>query len=168
MITVLRLGHRKIRDARISTHVGLVARAFGADKMIYSGEKDQGLLDSLNKVSENWGGKFEANYEKNWRKVIRNFKGRKVHLTMYGLPIQDEIKKIRRNKNLLVIVGGEKVPGEVYGLVDYNVSISSQPHSEVAALAVFLHEYFCGKELQKSFSGKFKVVPQKAGKKLIR
>lgn len=168
MITVLRLGHRRIRDARISTHVGLVARAFGADKIIYSGEKDKSLVDSLKKVSEKWGGKFEIDYKKNWRKVIKNFRGKKIHLTMYGLPIQNEINKIRRNKNLLMVVGGEKVPGEVYDLVDYNVAVSNQPHSEVAALAVFLHEYFRGKELQKSFSGKFKIVPQKAGKKLIR
>lgn len=167
MITVLRLGHRRIRDARISTHVGLVARAFGTEKIIYSGEKDQSLIDSLDKVSENWGGKFKISYEKNWRKIIKNFRGKKIHLTMYGLPIQDEINKIRRNKNLLVVVGGEKVPGEVYSLVDYNVAVSNQPHSEVAALAVFLHEYFRGKELQKSFGGKFRIIPQKTGKKLI-
>ena len=47
MIVVLRLGHRRARDKRISTHVGLVARAFGAQKIIYSGEKDQKLLDSI-------------------------------------------------------------------------------------------------------------------------
>ena len=38
MIVVLRLGHRIGRDARISTHCGLVARALGANKIIYSGD----------------------------------------------------------------------------------------------------------------------------------
>ncbi|TLZ95287.1 MAG: tRNA (cytidine(56)-2'-O)-methyltransferase, partial [Methanobacteriota archaeon] len=30
MITVLRLGHRPARDKRVTTHVALTARAFGA------------------------------------------------------------------------------------------------------------------------------------------
>jgi len=34
MITVLRIGHRISRDKRITTHVALVARAFGADKIL--------------------------------------------------------------------------------------------------------------------------------------
>jgi len=33
-VNVLRLGHRYSRDRRISTHVGLVARAFGADELL--------------------------------------------------------------------------------------------------------------------------------------
>lgn len=41
MIAVLRLGHRKKRDARVTTHVCLAARAFGASKIILSGEKDE-------------------------------------------------------------------------------------------------------------------------------
>ena len=36
MITVLRLGHRPGRDRRVTTHVALVARAFGADKVLVS------------------------------------------------------------------------------------------------------------------------------------
>jgi tRNA (cytidine56-2'-O)-methyltransferase len=34
MITVLRIGHRPERDKRITTHVGLVSRAFSAEKML--------------------------------------------------------------------------------------------------------------------------------------
>ena len=64
------------------------------------------------------------------------------------------------------MIGGEKVPGEVYGLADYNIAVTNQPHSEVAALAVFLHEYFSGKELDKKFRGRLKIVPQAAGKKI--
>jgi tRNA (cytidine56-2'-O)-methyltransferase len=37
MITVLRLDHRVGRDTRITTHVCLTSRAFGADKVILSG-----------------------------------------------------------------------------------------------------------------------------------
>jgi len=166
MITVLRLGHRKKRDARLSTHCGLAARALGANAIVYSGEKDQQLLESVKKVSKNWGGRFKASYEKNWRKVIKRFIGTKVHLTMYGLPIQDQIKKIKGKKNILVIIGGEKVPGWVYHSVDYNLAVTNQPHSEVAALAIFLHEYHSGKELKKKFDGRLKIVPQEFGKRI--
>ena len=91
-------------------------------------------------------------------------------ITMYGLPVQKTIPKIRKvRKDLLVIVGGEKVPGEVYQLADFNISVTSQPHSEVAALAIFLHEYFQGMELTKKFNdAKRKVIPQERGKKVIR
>ena len=34
MIIVLRIGHRIGRDKRITTHVALVARAFGANEII--------------------------------------------------------------------------------------------------------------------------------------
>ena len=65
----------------------------------------------------------------------------------------------------LVVVGGAKVPGEVYGMVDWNVAVTSQPHSEVSALAVFLHELFEGSELDASFKGaKLRVRPQARGK----
>jgi tRNA (cytidine56-2'-O)-methyltransferase len=166
MITVLRLGHRKKRDARLSTHCGLAARALGADSIVYSGEKDQKLLDSMKKVSKNWGGKFKVSYEKDWRKTIKSFRGAKVHLTMYGLPIQDQMKKIRGRRDVLVIIGGEKVPGWVYHSVDYNIAVTNQPHSEVAALAVFLHEYFAGRELRKKFDGRLKIVPREFGKRI--
>jgi len=165
MITVLRLGHRLGRDARISTHVGLVARAFGAQKIIYSGDKDEKMMNSVKFVSNEWGGPFSVVYQKNWRKSVKNFKGTKVHLTMYGIPIQKKISDIKKKRNVLVIIGGEKVPGEVYQMVDYNIAITNQPHSEVAALGVFLHEYFQGRE--KKFKGaKLKIIPQEKGKRV--
>lgn len=161
-ITILRLGHRKSRDKRISTHCGLVARAFGANEIIYSGEEDPGLIESVNQVSSKWGGKFKARYEKNWKKVLKNFKGKKAHLTFYGIA-QKEMPKIKQD--LLIVIGSEKVPREVYKLCDFNISISSQPHSEVAALAVFLHDFFEGKELNKKFTkAKIKIKPNPRGK----
>jgi len=170
MLTILRIGHRRIRDARLSTHVGLTARALGADAIVYSGEKDDSLLSSINKIVSRWGGQFEASYEKNWRQVIKDFPGAKVHLTMYGSSLQDKIREIRSlSSNLLIILGSEKVPPEAYDLADYNISVTSQPHSEVAALAVFLDHYFGGCELSKTFSNpKIKVIPSEQGKKVIK
>jgi tRNA (cytidine56-2'-O)-methyltransferase len=167
MITVLRLGHRRSRDARISTHCGLVARALGADRIVYTGENDEKLLESVRNVADNWGGPFEATYEKSWKSVVRNFNGTSVHLTMYGLPFQEELKKIDLKKDILVIVGGEKVPGEVYHAVDFNLAVTSQPHSEIAALAVFLDRLQSGAELGRSFSGaKLRVKPMARGKRV--
>lgn len=171
MIHVLRLGHRPFRDQRITTHCCLVSRALGADKIIYSGEKDQKLEASINKIVTNWGGRFKIEYQKNWKRVLLDYKKRipVVHLTMYGLPVQKTITKIRKHKNLLIVVGGEKVPGEVYEHADYNIAVSSQPHSEVSGLAVVLHEYFKGKELDKKFpNAKIKLRPAARGKHIIR
>ena len=167
MITVLRLGHRAGRDPRISTHCALVARAFGASKILYTGEHDSEMEDSVNSIVRSWGGPFEIKHEKSWRQVITSWNGLKTHLTMYGIPLQERIAEVRKSKNLLVIIGGSKVPYEVYQLVDHNISVTSQPHSEVAALAVLLHEYMQGKESRIGFSGaKLRVVPKERGKQV--
>ena len=167
MIKVLRLGHRLGRDARISTHCGLVARAFGAEEIIFSGDKDKKMMNSIKKVSNEWGGDFFVSYEKSWKSFVENFRGVKIHLTMYGIPIEKKIEEVKNGDDVLVVVGGEKVPGELYGLVDHNIAVSNQPHSEIAALSVLLHEYFEGKELNKKFKNyKLKVVPQEEGKKV--
>lgn len=169
MITVLRLGHRAGRDPRISTHCALVARAFGANRIIYSGEHDSDLERSVTGIVKNWGGAFEIAYEKKWKWVIKNFFGKKVHLTMYGIPLSKKIAELRKSRNVLVIVGGQKVPAEVYRMVDHNVSVTSQPHSEVAALAVFLHELQSGKEMSMRFrDAKLRVLPQEIGKKTVK
>ena len=39
-VNVLRLDHRLKRDTRITTHVCLTARAFGASKIYLAGERD--------------------------------------------------------------------------------------------------------------------------------
>ncbi len=169
MITIFRWGHRAVRDERITSHVCLVARAFGADRVIVSGENADGILASVRVLTAKWGGKFAISYEGNWLGLLRAWKKKKrgkiVHLTMYGEPLQKKIQKLRKEKNLLVVVGSQKVPPEIYELADYNISITAQPHSEVAALAVFLDWYFKGKELDKTFAGaKVRIIPSARGK----
>lgn len=144
MIKVLRLGHRRGRDDRISTHVGLTARQWGADKIVFSGESDDNMIESQRDIIDRWGGNTEVEYREDWKKVIKDFEGLSVHLTMYGLRIDGEIEGLEleqeefEDQDLLVIVGAEKVPRWVYTHVDYNISVGNQPHSEIAALAVFL------------------------------
>jgi tRNA (cytidine56-2'-O)-methyltransferase len=170
MIVILRLGHRVGRDDRISTHCGLVSRALGASSIIYSGDHDDNMVSGINSVSARWGGKFEVGYNANWKKVITDFKKRRftvVHLTAYGMPLQKKIASIKKSKDVLVIVGSEKVPGEVYQLADYNIAVTSQPHSEIAALALFLYSYGGTKSLEQKFSkSKIRIIPQEKGKKV--
>lgn len=99
-VYVLRLGHRRIRDKRVTTHCALVSRAFLAKKMYYSGEKDSLLEEKIKKVNETFGGDFSVEYVHDWKLLMKEFKGLKVHLTMYGIPLLnrlEEIKKERKN-----------------------------------------------------------------------
>ncbi len=170
-IIVFRLGHRPERDKRITTHVALVARAFGANGVILD-KYDEKVINSVKKVVERFGNDFFIDVKENWRKFFKEWKksGKIVHLTMYGINIDDIIERIKKEKSdLLVVVGSEKVPREVYEIADYNVAIGNQPHSEVAALAIFLDRYFEGKELRKEFkNAKIKIIPQERGKKVIK
>jgi tRNA (cytidine56-2'-O)-methyltransferase len=84
---------------------------------------------------------------------------------MYGLNLPDVIGEIRPHKKILVIVGAEKVPGDIYGLADYNVAVTGQPHSEISRLARFLDPLGSGPALNNEFPGaQIRIVPSKAGK----
>lgn len=170
-IEVLRLSHRIRRDPRLSTHVALTARAFLADKLYYSGQHDSSLENSINKITKEFGSDFEIIFEKDPIKLIKEKKKdnyKIIHLTMYGLTFHPTLTKIKKHKNLLIVIGSEKVPPEVYNLADYNISVTSQPISEVSALAILLHEYFNKKELTNNFKNSMKeIIPQEKGKKVI-
>ena len=147
---ILRLNHRIIRDKRLSTHVGLIARAFGASGLIYSGEKDNKLENSIYEINKSWGGDFTVEYWDDWLlqlKLSSNLNFTLVHLTMYGVPIQNIQKQIKdcfikKKKNIIFIVGGAKVPDILYKISEFNVSVTNQPHSEAGALAVTLDRIF--------------------------
>ncbi|MBN1358299.1 tRNA (cytidine(56)-2'-O)-methyltransferase [Candidatus Bathyarchaeota archaeon] len=175
-IVVLRWGHRPKRDARLTSHVALTARALGASGFLLSDIEDKKLKETVEKVTENWGGKFFFEMGKKWKSAVRDWKakgGIVVHLTVYGENVQTSpvLDKIRQSgKDLLVLVGSQKVPGDFFSdeVSDFNVAVGNQPHSECAALAVFLDRFFGGKELAKGFKeAKIKVVPQERGKKTI-
>lgn len=161
--TVLRLGHRPSRDKRVSTHVALVARAFGASAVLVDRE-DPSLSRVVRGVVRNFGGDFAIETGVNWRRVVKEWRGSVVHLTMYGEPIEEAMPRIQDGSDVLVIVGAEKVPGAVYGAADLNVAIGNQPHSEVAALAVFLDRLYRGAGLRRDFAGAVRIVPTKRGK----
>ena len=169
-IRVLRVGQRYVRDDRTLTHLCLVSRALGAET-IYLEDAEKDVTATLDEVNSTWGGDFKAVLGVSWRKMIQEAKkeGRKVvHLTMYGLPIQDVAPSLRELDKILLVIGGPKVPGRVYHEADFNVAVTSQPHSEVAALAIALHEIQSGEELKRTFQkSKLRILPSARGKRVV-
>ena len=166
MITILRIGHRISRDKRITTHVALVARAFGANEIIIDCE-DKKIEETVRSTCGRFGGDFTIKSGVNVRKIIKSWNGNIVHLTMYGDELEKSVNKIDKNRDLLVVVGAEKVPAYIYEYADYNISIGNQPHSEVAALAIFLDRISKGEWLGKRFNGKIEIIPCNEGKKVV-
>jgi tRNA (cytidine56-2'-O)-methyltransferase len=174
-VIVLRWGHRPQRDARLTTHVALAARALGATGIILSDVRDLKIMESVEKVTRQWGGRFLFEMGTPWKRIVREWKakgGLIVHLTAYGENVEtsDVMNKIRDSKkDVLIIVGSQKVPGEFFSkdVSDFNVAIGNQPHSECSSLAVFLDRFFEGKELSVSVeNAKMKIIPQRRGKKV--
>ncbi len=170
-IIILRLGHRIQRDQRITTHVALTARALGAEGMFLVSD-DRGIEKSMEEVRDRWGGSFYVKNITSWKSEIKKWKkagGKVLHLTMYGINLPDALHEIKA-ENLMVVVGAEKVPPDLYKLADWNVAAGNQPHSEVAALALTLDRLMAaqGKEaLRTQFTGgEFEIIPKMAGKEV--
>lgn len=169
-VSVLRLGHRRERDKRITSHLGLTARAFGADEVILAGEEDDSALETWNSVSERFGGSLVCRFEPKPMNWLRNFadSGTVIHLTMYGESWREVANQIPKDKPVVIVVGGTKVPAEVFSIADYNVSIGNQPHSEVAALGIFMESWLGPIEESTVFSGgQIEVIPSERGKKVV-
>ena len=75
---------------------------------------------------------------------------------------------IKEAPKLVVIVGGAKVPGEVFKLSQHNVAVGNQPHSEVAALGLFLDSWYGGNTVDRKFEdARLIIEPSAQGKKVI-
>ena len=166
MIAVLRIGHRIDRDKRITTHVALVARAFGTER-IFIDTKDTRIETTVQSLCKRFGGSFEIETGVNWKKLIKQWLGIIVHLTMYGDDLEKSIQRIDKKKDLLIVVGAEKVPPYLYQNADFNISVGNQPHSEVAALAIFLDRFTKGAWQKKQFRGEMEIIPSNERKKVI-
>ena len=167
-VCVLRIGHRPERDQRVTTHVGLTARALGA-KGMYLASDDSGVKNSVEDVAKRWGGSFFVENNVSWKKCISEWKksgGIVVHLTMYGLKLTDVEENIREHDKILIVVGAEKVPGDLYELAGYNISVTSQPHSEISSLALVMDHLFEGTTLNLDFpDSEIKIIPCEHGKR---
>lgn len=168
-IEVLRIGQRVVRDDRVTTHVALVSRAFGASKILMQ-EVNPEIKKTISDINRTWGGDFEVEIIDNWKKALKSKKDsyKIVHLTMYGENIDSVIDKLRQEKQILIVVGAKKVPREIYDIADYNVAVGNQPHSEISALAVILDRVLQGRQfLKKHENAQKEIVPTKQGKKVI-
>ncbi|WP_280587913.1 tRNA (cytidine(56)-2'-O)-methyltransferase [Halorubrum sp. Boch-26] len=185
-VVVLRYGHRPGRDDRMTTHVGLTARALGADRVIFPDNAGQSG-ETVRDITDRFGGPFAVELREDQKAIVRDWEGVVVHLTMYGERVQDVEGEVREAiglpdeesaagegndpatpRDLLVVVGGEKVPWALYERADFNVGVTNQPHSEVAGLAVFLDRLFEGAELDREWvDADREVVPEPAGKTVV-
>jgi len=170
-VVILRIGHRVFRDSRVTTHVCLTARALGADQVIIADHEDKVVESTIRDVTNRFGGPFDVQSGKPWKQAIRDWRaigGRIVHLTAYGLPLPKTLPEIQEtDKDLLVVVGSEKMPGEIFKVADWNVSVTNQPMSEVAALAIFLDWFKQHREFGHEFSkARVQIVPSRSGKEI--
>ncbi|OYR49841.1 tRNA (cytidine(56)-2'-O)-methyltransferase [Halorubrum sp. Ea8] len=179
-VAVLRYGHRPGRDDRMTTHVGLTARALGADRVVFPDNAGQSA-ETVRDITDRFGGPFAVELRGDQKAIVRGWEGVVVHLTMYGERVQDVEEEIREAvglpdaaespttpRDLLVVVGGEKVPWALYERADFNVGVTNQPHSEVAGLAVFLDRLFEGAELDREWDdADRKVIPEPTGKTVV-
>jgi tRNA (cytidine56-2'-O)-methyltransferase len=162
-LVVLRIGHRLARDQRMTTHVALTARAFGADE-VWVDRTDPELETRVVDVVDRFGGPFDIQTGVSLKGSLRGWEGTVVHLTMYGEPLDEALPRIPRDRDLLVVVGSEKVPGDLFDQAGFNIAVGNQPHSEVAALAVFLDRLLEGEGLRRRFEGNLEVQPSARGK----
>ena len=169
-VVVLRLGHRIPRDHRITTHVCLTARALGANGVLVADTHDGELEETIKRVSEDFGGKFFVESGVAWRSAVTEWKrsgGVIIHLTAYGLPLPKVISDIRRSSHdMMLIVGAEKVPAEMFRLADWNVAVTNQPISEVSALGIFL-DWLFNHDFRTFTGGKLTILPAERGKRIV-
>ena len=176
-VDVLRLGYRLGRDPRITTHLALVGRALGANRFLLAGDEDPKMFENLDSVASRFGGEMECEHVNAPMGWLRRFveedagdgsPGVAVHLTMYGEPFREAIPRIRRDRPMVIVVGGAKVPGDVFKYCQYNIAVGNQPHSEVAALALFLDAWHGDSGSVRTFDDARLIIEPSANGKRVR
>ena len=151
----------------------MVARAFGASNVTFypeDGKSMKKLERRCRSLNRNWGGAFSAASTKDWKSFVKEKKNYlKIYLTRYGIPINKIGYQIRTYKNVLVIVSEKEVIKPLYKTSDFNLSITTQPHSCTSSIAVFLHDFYQGRELAMHFeNARYKVNPEERGIRIQR
>ena len=154
----------------MTTHVALTARAFGAQGIILPTSANQAAQTAVD-ITERFGGPFDVLQVADPGAAVKAHEGPVIHLTMYGQPLADVVGPIRSALEAspgLIVVGGEKVPGEVYARAEWNVAVGNQPHSEVAALAVCLDRLSDGAWAGRAWTdADRRIVPHPSGKRVV-
>ena len=161
---VLRIGHRLERDKRVTTHVALTARAFGASGLTLH-RPDSRVVATVEDVTQRFGGDFSIDATQRPKAVARDWTGKVVHLTMFGTPLAESAALLQKERELLIIIGAERVPRWAFEVADFNIAIGNQPHSEVAALAILLAE-LNPRWAQPPLDGDLQVIPDAQRRRL--
>ena len=134
-------------------------------------EVNSEIEKTISDINKTWGGNFKIEIISEWKKIIKERKNagvKIVHLTMYGQNINNVEIKIRNEGKILIVVGAEKVPREIYEMADYNVAVGNQPHSEISALSVLLDRIHQGKQFESNIDNPERVIiPQEHGKNVV-
>lgn len=156
MINVLAIGQNTYTG---NIDLCLTSRALGASEITFIGKKDPRLIRYVNSINRKWGGTFRVSFAKNLNEILKNSeKAIKVYLTKFGVPLQSKDNMIRTYKNIILITTTKDIPN-IHKITDFNISVTSQPHCDTAAIAIFLHEYYKGRELAMHFeNAKYKLV----------
>jgi len=165
MITILVVGKNSYER---NLDIALTARAFGAAEVVYTSEKDPKLVKHIKSIVNKWGGTFSVDFVKNWKKYIKEKRNYKTfYLTMYGKALDSTHSLIRDYKNILLVVSSADVNTYLMKNADFNISVTTQPHCEASAIAIFLHYFYEGRELAIHFeNAKYKVVPSERNVKV--
>ena len=71
-------------------------------------------------------------------------------------------------KRIVLIVTDKEDVDYINKVADFKISVTSQPHCRAAAIAVFLHEYYKGRELAMHFeNAKYKFEKRQRGNQEI-
>ncbi len=105
-------------------------------------------ISSVRSLGNAWGGSFSVVQKVSPLRIISEWKkdgGRVINLSMYGEDMRAPMSELYHvyytlAQPLLVVVGSSKVDGKVYQASDFNLAVTHYPHSEVAALAIFLEK----------------------------
>ncbi|GIS92543.1 MAG: hypothetical protein CM1200mP21_08380 [Candidatus Poseidoniales archaeon] len=98
---------------------------FGADEVILAGEEDDSALETWNSVSHRFGGSFRLPIRAQADELAEAISdsGTVIHLTMYGESWKKVAGQIPKDKPAVIVVGGTKVPAEVFSIANHNVSM---------------------------------------------
>ena len=168
LISVLVVGRSDYED---ELSLCMVARAFGASTITFCPE-DKSIMRKLSRkckaLNRDWGGAFSFSFTNDWKRFVKEKKNYlKVYLTRYGMPMKKIGYQVRTYKNVLIIVSEKETIKQLYKAADFNLSITTQPHSCASAIGVFLHDFYQGRELAIHFeNARYKVSPEQHGMKV--
>ena len=129
------------------------ARALGASSITFTAQRENKQIIDLNKrVMRKWGGEFKVRFS---RTIAESFKDKRnykiVYLTQFGEPLNKIAHTLKAYRNLLIVVSSKESIKSIMDKSDFKVSVSRQPNSTTAALSIFLHVFFEGRELAVHF-----------------